>query len=190
MSALLLDRPAPRPDQLVEFLGRDAKPKWRLDGLVRPRVSGGAVTVSGLYVPTWKRPHDGTDTIIDYVTTDAIKFALFNNSITPNFSTDTAYTAAPYTTNEITGTGYTAGGVTLASKTLTESPTGSLMYDSADPSWTTATFSGARCGLIYDSTVSSLALCLVNFGADFAVTSGTLTVQVAATGWWANDLTP
>lgn len=167
-----------------------ARPMHRVDGTVLPRVSGGAVTVSGLYITTWKKPHDGTDTVIDYVTTDTIKGALFTNSITPNFSTDTAYTSAPYTSNEVTGTGYSAGGVTLGSKTLTESPTGSLMYDAADSQWTTATFSGARCQLIYDSTVSSLCLCLINFAADFAVTAGTFTVQYAATGLWADDITP
>lgn len=167
-----------------------ARPMHRVEGRVLPRVSGGAVTVSGLYVTTWKKPHDGTDTIIDYVTTDVIKFALYTNSITPNFSTDTTQTAAPYNANEVTGTGYTAGGVTLGSKTLTESPTGSLMYDANDPAWTTATFTGARAGLGWDSTTSSLALVLVNFAADFAVTAGTFTVQLAATGIWANDLTP
>jgi hypothetical protein len=178
-------------DQLVSFIGAEGRPKWRVDGLVLPRISGAAVTVSGCYILTWKRPHDGTDTIIDYVTTDAIKGALFTNSITPNFSTDTAYTSAPYTSNEVpNGSGYTTGGVTLASKTLTESPTGSLMYDAADSAWTSSTFSGVRCQLIYDSTVSSLCLCLINFGADFAVTAGTFTVQYAATGLWAVDETP
>lgn len=167
-----------------------ARPMHRVEGRVLPRVSGGAVTVSGLYVTTWKKPHDGTDTVIDYVTTDVIKFALYTNSITPNFSTDTTQTAVPYNANEVTGTGYTAGGVTLAGKTLTESPTGSLMYDANDAAWTTATFSGARAGLGWDSTTSSLALVLVNFAADFAVTAGTFTVQFAATGIWANDLTP
>lgn len=156
-------------------------------------VEGGAVTVSGGYILTWKAASDGTDVVIDWVN-DAIKSALYNNSITPNFSTDTRIGAAPYTTNEISGTGYTAGGVSLAGKTFTESPTGTLMYDANDPTWSGATFSGARCLVTYDSTLSSPAvsplLVLTTFGADFGVTAGTFSAQLASTGLIANDITP
>jgi hypothetical protein len=153
-----------------------------------------AITASGLYVVTWRRPFDGTDLVIDFVN-DTVKGALFTNSVTnPNFSTDTAYGAAPYNANEVTGTGYTAGGVTLAGKTVTESPTGTLMFDANDLAWTGATFSGARGLLIWDDTLASPTadpvLCLVNFGADFGVTSGTFTVQLASGGIWTIDITP
>lgn len=152
-----------------------------------------AITVSGLYVVTWKRPFDGTDLIIDWVN-DGAKGALFTNTVTPNFSTDAQYGVAPYNANEVSGTGYTAGGNALASKTVTESPTGSLMFDAADLQWTGATFSAARGLLIYDTTlttpVTNPTLCLVNFGADFGVTAGTFTVQFAAAGIWAIDITP
>lgn len=151
-----------------------------------------AVTASGLFFPTHRDMWDNSDLVVDFIN-DTVKYALFTNSITPNFSTDTAYAAAPYNANEVSGTGYTAGGVTLGTKTVSESPTGSLMIDSADPQWTGSTFSGARCGLIWDDTltiVADAALCLVNFTADFQVTAGTLTVQVASTGHYAYDLTP
>ncbi len=151
-----------------------------------------AVTVSGLYVLTWKDKYDGSDLVIDFAN-DTIKYALFTNSITPSFSADTAYGVSPYNANQVTGTGYTAGGATLGTKTVSESPTGTLMFDSADPSWTTATFTSARCGLIWDDTVTIVAdaaLCLVNFGADYAVTAGTLTVLVPSTGHYYLDLTP
>lgn len=152
-----------------------------------------AVTVSGLYVANFLDVFDASQEPVNLVG-DTIKFALFTNSITPNFSTDTAYAVAPYNANEVTGTGYTAGGVTLGSKTCSESPTGSLMFDSADPAWTSSTFSGARAGLIWDDTpttpVADPAICLVNFGADYAVTSGTFTVTVPSTGHFALDLTP
>jgi hypothetical protein len=152
-----------------------------------------AVTASGLFVATFADVFDASQEPINLVG-DTIKAALFTNSITPNFSTDTAYGAAPYNANEVSGTGYTAGGATLGSKTVTESPTGSLMFDSADPSWTTATFSSARCALLWDDTVTTPvadpAVCLVNFGADYAVTAGTFTIQIPSTGWFALDLTP
>lgn len=166
---------------------------FTIDRVTRPMVEGGAVTVSGGYILTWKAANDGTDVVIDWVN-DACKGALYNNSITPNFSTDTRIGAAPYTTNEISGTGYTAGGVALAGKTFTESPAGTLMYDANDPAWTGATFSLARCLVIYDTTLSSPSvsplLLLINFAADYGVTAGTFTVQLPSTGAIADDITP
>jgi len=152
-----------------------------------------AITVSGLYVVSWKRPFDGTDLIIDWVN-DGAKGALYTNTITPNYSTDTGIGAAPYTSNEVTGTGYTAGGNALSGKTVTESPAGTLMFDANDLSWTTATFSAARGLVIYDTTLAlptaNPVLCLVNFGADFGVTAGTFTVQFSSSGIWTIDITP
>lgn len=151
-----------------------------------------AITASGLFVLTFKDMWDNTDFVFDYIT-DTVKFALFTNTITPSFSADTAYGVAPYNANEVSGTGYTAGGVTLGSKTISESPTGTLMIDAADAAWTTSTFSSARGGLMWDDTATApadAALALVNFGADYGVTSGTFTVQFAATGIWTVDLTP
>ncbi len=145
-----------------------------------------AVTVSGLYVVTFKVLFDGTDVIID-IANDTVKGALFANTITPNFSTDVSYSA----TGEISGTGYTAGGATLAGKTVSESPTGSLMVDANDLTWSSATFSGARALQMWDDTVASdRLLALVNFGADYGVTAGLFTVQHPATGIFAIDLTP
>jgi hypothetical protein len=145
-----------------------------------------AVTASGLYYVTFKAMWDGTDVVFDYAN-DTVKMALFTNSITPNFSTDTGYSS----TNEVSGTGYTAGGATLAGKTISESPTGTLMFDANDPSWTSATFSSARAGLVFDDTlVSDRSIVLVNFGADYGVTSGTFTVQLASGGLATIDLTP
>lgn len=180
-----------RGEEPVIILGA-ARAMFAANGRARRVVAGGAVTVSGLYIINWKKPFDGSDLVIDFVN-DVVKNALYTNTITPNFSTDTGIGSAPYTSNEVTGTGYTAGGVTLASKTVTESPTGSLMFDAADPAWTGATFSGARCSVAWDDTATTPAdpvLCLVNFGADFQVTAGTFTEQLAATGMFAMDITP
>lgn len=152
-----------------------------------------AVTASGLFVLTWKDFWDNSDVVMDWVN-DTIKMALFNNSITPNFSTNTAYGAAPFNANEISGTGYTAGGASLGSKTVSESPTGTLMFDAADPAWSGATFSGVRCGVTWDDTLAAVVadalVGLTNFGADYAVTAGTLTVQLASAGLANIDLTP
>lgn len=150
-----------------------------------------AVTVSGLYYLSF-RDMLQNDSAIDLLA-DSIKNALFNSTPTPNFDTNTSYSAAPYTTNELTGTGYTAGGVANTSPTITVS-SGTLVYDANDVSWTSATFSGARCALGYDDTISTPTakpvIYLVNFGADFGVTAGTFTIQWAVAGIFTDDLTP
>jgi hypothetical protein len=149
-----------------------------------------AVTVSGLFVSTWIDIVDASQLAIDLSLTTN-KVALFTNSITPNFSTDTAYAVAPYNANEVSGTGYTAGGAAVASPTVTESPTGSLMYDLADSAWTTSTITGARCALLYSNALSpKAAICLVNFGADYSTVAGTFTITYASSGMFAIDLTP
>lgn len=149
-----------------------------------------AVTVSGLFVVTHTDILDTTQLAVDY-DLETHKLALFTNSITPNFSTDSAYAVAPYNANEVSGTGYTSGGTVLTSTAFTESPTGTLMYDAADTSWTTSTITNARCGLGYaDALAGNNALFLVNFGADFSTVAGTFLVQWAAGGVWTWDLTP
>ena len=149
-----------------------------------------AITVSGLYVTQWIDILDATQLAIDLSLTTH-KVAMYTNALTPNYSTDTAYSAAPYTSNQVSGTGYTAGGTTIGSTTVTESPPGTLMWDGADVAWASSTISSARGGLIYaDALAGKNAICFVNFGADYSTTSGTFTIQWAATGILTIDLTP
>jgi hypothetical protein len=149
-----------------------------------------AWTASGLYYPTFADVLDTTQLALD-LDLETHKVALFNNSITPNFSTDTAYGVAPYNANEVTGTNWPAGGVALAGTTVSESPTGSLMWDATDVSVSTVTVTGARGGLSYaDALAGNNAIVGHNFGADYAATAGTFQIQWAATGLFAIDLTP
>lgn len=149
-----------------------------------------AITVSGLYVPTFLDVFDTTQLALD-LDLETHKIALFNNTITPNFSTDTAYGVAPYNANEVTGTNWASGGVALTGTTFTESPAGTVMFDAADVSVANATFTGARGGLIYaDALAGNNAIILVNFGADYSPTAGTFSIVWAATGIFNIDLTP
>lgn len=149
-----------------------------------------AVTASGLYVPTWRDVLDLTQLAID-LDAETHKAAMFTNTITPNFSTDTAYGVAPYNANEVSGTGYAAGGNALTGTTLTESPAGTLMFDAADVSWAASSISLARCALVYaDANVGNEAIVLVNFGADYSTNNGTFTIQWSASGVFTWDLTP
>lgn len=149
-----------------------------------------AVTVSGLFIPTWTDLLDTTQLAID-LDLETHKGAMFTNSITPNFSTDTAYAVAPYNANEVSGTGYTAGGNTLTSTAVDESPTGTLRWDAADMSWSSSTITNARCLLIYaDALAGNNAIVLVNFGADYSTSNGTFAIQFASGGILTIDLTP
>lgn len=149
-----------------------------------------AVTASGLFITTWTDVLDTSQLAVD-LDLDTHKVAMFTNSITPNFSTDTAYAAAPYNANEVSGTGYSAGGTVVVGTALSESPTGTIMWDATDTSWASSTITNARCGLIYnDSVAADRALVLINFGADYSTSNGTFTIQWASGGIFTWDLTP
>lgn len=114
---------------------------------------------------------------------DTIKVMLCTSAYTPNQDTHQYKSSV---TNEVTGTGYTAGGATLASCTFTyTSGTNTLMLDAADTSWTTSTIT-ARYAVVYDSTPASDAtrplICYVDFGADVVSTAGTFTITWDSAG--------
>lgn len=98
------------------------------------------------------------------------KIALYTNSASFNAAT-TAYT----TSNEITGTGYTAGGNTLTRVDPTSSGT-TAFTDFADTTWSSSTIT-ARGALIYnDSASGDPAVAVLDFGADKTSTNGDFTV--------------
>ena len=110
--------------------------------------------------------HDFTAT-----TGDTFKIALYTSSASLD-ATTTAYSS----TNEVSASGtYTAGGGSLTAVTPTTSGTTALC-DFADASFTSATIT-ARGALIYNSSNSNKAVCVLNFGGDKTSPSGTITVQ-------------
>ena len=83
-----------------------------------------------------------------------------------------------YTTdNEVVGTGYTAGGNTLTNVTVLTSDT-TVYLDFSDVVWNPAVFT-ARGALIYNTSLSNLAVAVLDFGADKTTTT-TFTVQTPA----------
>jgi len=118
---------------------------------------------------------------IDFLT-DTIKNSLHTVTFVPDQDAHDFFNDA---TNEISGTGYTAGGVTLGSKTLTyDTATNETRLDAADSSWTTASFT-ARIAVVYKDTgtgSTSPLMGYVDFGGDETVASGTFTIQWDATG--------
>jgi hypothetical protein len=114
-----------------------------------------------------------------HLDTDTIHIALYTSSASLDASTD-GYT----TSNEVSGTGYSAGGVALSSKAVTENST-SGVFDAADPEWTSASFT-ARGALIYNKTLGDAssnsrgAIAILNFGGDFTVAGGTFKIVFPA----------
>lgn len=102
--------------------------------------------------------------------TDTIKIALYTSSATLGAST-TAYT----TSDEVVGTGYVAGGNTLAGATVSLSGT-TAYVDFTDTTWAASTIT-ARGALIYNSSKSNKAIAVLDFGGDKTSTNGNFTVQ-------------
>jgi len=102
-------------------------------------------------------------------TGDTFKLALYTSSATLGAST-TAYT----TSQEVSGTNYTAGGGTLTSVTPTTSGT-TAVCDFADLTFGTATITARGC-LIYNDTDSDKAVAAIDFGGDKTSTAGDFTI--------------
>ena len=101
---------------------------------------------------------------------DTFKIALYTSSATLSAST-TAYSA----TNEVSGTGYTAGGNTLTISQVPTSTSTTAWLDFADTTWSNATIT-ANGALIYNSTQSDKAVCVLAFGGDKTSTAGDFTI--------------
>lgn len=117
------------------------------------------------------------------VDSDALKCMLCTSTYTPDQDTHQYKSSV---TNEVTGTGYTAGGVTLTSVTSTYTAgTNTWMLDAADPSWATSTIT-ARYAVFYDSTPATDAtrplISYMDFGADVISSGGTFLVTLDAAG--------
>jgi hypothetical protein len=107
-------------------------------------------------------------------TSDVFKIALFTSSATLD-ATTTAYS----TSNEVTGTGYVAGGNTLTISANPASSGTTAFLDFADTTWTTATIT-ARGALIYKSGGTNPAIAVLDFGSDKTSTAGDFTIVFPA----------
>lgn len=101
---------------------------------------------------------------------NTFKLALYTSSATLNAST-TAYS----TSNEVSGTGYTAAGAALTSVTPTTSST-TAFCDFADLTFSSSSIT-ANGALIYNDTQSDKAVCSLAFGGDKQSTDGDFTIQ-------------
>lgn len=103
---------------------------------------------------------------------DTFQLALYTSQATLSAAT-TSYT----TGNEVSASGqYAAGGGVLQSQQVSLATGGVAIVDFADLSFTGVTLT-ARGALIYNTTETKKAVCVLDFGADKTATSGTFTIQ-------------
>ena len=108
---------------------------------------------------------------------DTFKLSLYTSSSTINNASTTVYT----TSDEVANSGsYTAGGGDLSNQAVSTDGTTAIV-DFDDLSFTSATIT-ARYALIYNSTDSNKAVCVLDFGTDQTSTSGTFTIQFPSAG--------
>jgi len=101
---------------------------------------------------------------------DTYKIALYTSAASLDAAT-TAYT----TSDEVVGTGYTAGGNTLAISVVPVSSGTTAYLSFSNSSWSTATIT-ARGAMIYNSTQGNKCVAVLDFGSDKTSTAGTFTV--------------
>lgn len=107
--------------------------------------------------------------------TDTLYMALYTAYATLNPST-TVYSSD----NEVTGTGYTAGGNVITGVTINTDSANNIVYVNFDNvSWAGANFT-ARGALIYNSSKSNKSIAVLDFGSDkiFSSVSNTVTMPV------------
>ena len=112
------------------------------------------------------------------VSDDTFKVALVTSSYTPDKDTHEHFDDI---TNEVSGTGYTAGGETVTGTLTLDTANDKLTLELASTSWTSATIT-ARGAVYYSSTGTASTSTLIafnDFGSDVAVTAGTLALAAS-----------
>lgn len=108
---------------------------------------------------------------------DTIKIALLDSS---HSFTSTNNTWSDVSANEVSGTGYTAGGEDLANKSVTQGAT--TKFDADDVTWSTATITTSHA-VIYDDTLTNDDLIAsIDFGGSQSVTAADFKIVFSASG--------
>lgn len=151
-----------------------------------------SITASGLYGLTLEKFLNVTSLPSSGLESEtAVKVLMVTDSETPDFNADNF--RDDVTANEVSGTGYSAGGVVITSTELTIS-TGVLTYDAADASWAASTIASAMAAVGYfargGADTADELVWLSDFVNAASSSSGLFTVQWAAAGIFTVDFTP
>lgn len=133
-------------------------------------------------------PEQLADKEIDWLS-DTLKAILTTSTHTPN--QDTHDYVDDVTANEVSGTGYTAGGMALTGKTESYvSGSNTVRWISDDLVWTTVTLTDVKNVHFYDATPASDAtrplIAYATLDVALAPNAGNLTLDLDATNGWLN----
>ena len=115
--------------------------------------------------------------------TDAVKIMLVGSAYTPNIDT---HTKRSDVTSEVSGAGYTAGGVALVNKAVTmNTTTDKGVFDADDVTLSNATIT-ARGAVLYKARGGASSadelIAYLDFGADITSTAGNFNIAFDANG--------
>ncbi len=143
-----------------------------------------AITASGLYGLTIEKLF--INSVAGNLEAEDLKGALVLDAHTPNFNTHDFYADL---TNEVVGTGYTAGGATITGTEITVS-SGVLTWDTNDVSWASSTITDAMACAYYLDAVTDELWALQDFVNPASSSGGSFTIEQNASGVVTVDFTP
>lgn len=146
-----------------------------------------AITTAGHYGLTLEKQL--INTAAQSMEAETHKELLVQDAYTPDFS---VHDFRDDITNEVTGTGYTAGGVTVTGTEITVSA-GILTFDMTDTLYTTVTISNAMAGVMFfnvGTAATDMLVLLQDFVTAASATAANFTIQHAAGGVETWDFIP
>ncbi len=147
-----------------------------------------AITASGVFGLTLEKWL--IDTAGESLEAEDNKVMMVTDSATPNF--DTHDFENDLNANEVSGTGYTAGGQNLTTTELTLA-TGTMTFDADDVTWSSSSISNAMASILkteVGATTTNQLVMLHDFVTAASSSSGDFTIQWHANGLMTIDYTP
>lgn len=114
---------------------------------------------------------------------DTIKVALVTSAYVPDFDNDEFF--SDVIADEVVGTGYTAGGIALTTKTVTEDILNSRgVFDADDINWPGSTLTARGCVIYKDTGVAGTSKLIgyIDFLTNRTSSGGTFTIQWQSVG--------
>ncbi|MFC3986429.1 hypothetical protein ACFOYY_40300 [Streptosporangium jomthongense] len=141
---------------------------------------------SGVYLPTMEDILDTTQLALNW-DAETHKWALYTSSRAPDYNANTAYSS----TNEISGTGYTAGGQVVTGTAFSRPGAGVSKYSTDAVQWASSTLSGVRYVDMYADALAGDNLMIgIDLGTGYNTNDGTLLITPHSNGLMTIDWTP
>ena len=109
--------------------------------------------------------------------TDVLKIALIKSSMAGTYGASTTnYSDVTGNSDEASGTGYSTGGIQLTGASITLDGSTAIVDFTPDPIFEDVTLSADGC-IIYNTSQSNKAICVIDFGGTVSAVAGNLTIQ-------------